>query len=274
MGREVAAQPTAQRMARLSATRESTAALCLLQHTGKLWALEWHSNALCNTWRASLLHGRHEQMLCLLQDPPFLWARGQCTNALRRNGAPLGYVNAVSKRCACCKKLATFGPEGVAPTHYAAHSAPLGFVDVSKRCRERMPHLPKYGLFRLHRDIERSHAPVNSLAPAARTYVVRTAARHNRKHTSRKTCASLVKNHVAYLPWPSQSANLNPIEQLWPVLKRRVNAQPTPGTVKQLWERLEREWWAIDPAQCRRLVEPLPRRIEAVIKARGGHIRY
>ena len=94
------------------------------------------------------------------------------------------------------------------------------------------------------------------------------------KHTSRKTCAWLVKSHVATLARPSQSPDLNPLEQLWAVLKRRVGAQPAPATVEQLWERVEREWWSIDPELCRRLVASMPRRIEAVIKARGGSVRF
>jgi len=110
--------------------------------------------------------------------------------------------------------------------------------------------------------------PIAWLLPYGRTLFVL------QQDNDRKQVAWLVKNHVATLPWPSHSPDLNPIEQLWAVLKRRVNARLTPATVDQLWERLEREWWAIDPAQCRRLVESMPRRIEAVIKARGGHIRY
>jgi len=94
------------------------------------------------------------------------------------------------------------------------------------------------------------------------------------KHRSRKTCEWLGRNHVATLPWPAQSPDLNPIEHLWATLKRRVNSGPAPATVDKLWERLEATWWCIDPAECRDLVESMPRRIEAVIRARGGHTRY
>lgn len=94
------------------------------------------------------------------------------------------------------------------------------------------------------------------------------------KHVSRKTRDWLARNHVATLPWPSQSPDLNPIEHLWADLKRRVGVGPVPASVDALWERLEKEWWATEPNLCRRLIESMPARINAVIKARGGHTRF
>jgi len=75
------------------------------------------------------------------------------------------------------------------------------------------------------------------------------------------------KEPRGHTSWPAQSPDLNPIEHLWTTLKRRVNSGPAPRTVDKLWERLEETWWSIDPAVCRRLVELMPRQIEAVIRA-------
>ena len=94
------------------------------------------------------------------------------------------------------------------------------------------------------------------------------------KHPSRKTRDWLALKHIATLPWPAQSPDLNPIEQLWATLKRRMGHGAAPTTVDELWERLERVWWAIEPDLCCRLVESMPDRVEAVIKARGGHTRF
>jgi hypothetical protein len=37
----------------------------------------------------------------------------------------------------------------------------------------------------------------------------------------------------------------------------------------ELWERIEIEWNKIDPEMCLKLVESLPRRANAVLKAKG-----
>ena len=39
-------------------------------------------------------------------------------------------------------------------------------------------------------------------------------------------------------------------------------------------ERIEKEWEDIPTSECQKLIESMPRRIEAVIKARGGYTKY
>jgi len=94
------------------------------------------------------------------------------------------------------------------------------------------------------------------------------------KHTSRRAHRWLEAKHVAILAWPAQSPDLNPIEHLWAIVKQRVCEGPPLGMVEELWERLEQTWWAIEPDLCRRLVESMPARIEAIIMAHGGSTRY
>ena len=79
---------------------------------------------------------------------------------------------------------------------------------------------------------------------------------------------------MATLGWPAKLPDLNPFEHLWAIVKQRVREGPPLGTVEELWEQLERTWWDIEPELCRRLVESMPARIEAVIEARGGYTHY
>ena len=75
--------------------------------------------------------------------------------------------------------------------------------------------------------------------------------------------------------WPPQSADLNPIEHLWTHLKARLCEYETPASeIAELWERVQTEWEAIPKKECQKLIESIPRRLAAVIKAKGGYTKY
>src|SRR5437879_5978750 len=58
-------------------------------------------------------------------------------------------------------------------------------------------------------------------------------------------------------------------------LKRCLSAYVSaPTGVHQLWERVVEQWGKIDEEQCQKWIESMPRRIEAVINAKGGHTKY
>ena len=77
------------------------------------------------------------------------------------------------------------------------------------------------------------------------------------------------------MDWPPQSPDLNPIEHLWEHLKKRLKEYENPPKgILELWERVEKEWEAISTETCQNLIASMPRRMEAVIKAKGGYIKY
>jgi transposase len=95
------------------------------------------------------------------------------------------------------------------------------------------------------------------------------------KHTSKKAAKWFQQNKVNVLKWPAQSPDLNPIEHLWQHLKWQLNAyEVPPAGVHELWERVQVEWERIPKEVCGNLIESMPRRIQAVIKAKGGQTKY
>jgi len=93
------------------------------------------------------------------------------------------------------------------------------------------------------------------------------------KHTSKKAKKFLKDHKVSVIPWPSQSPDLNPIENLWRDLKIAVSKYKVRNQ-EELWEITRREWASISIDRCRKLVESMPRRCEAVIKNRGHATKY
>ena len=95
------------------------------------------------------------------------------------------------------------------------------------------------------------------------------------KHTSRKATEWFEDKGIQVLSWPAQSPDLNPIGYLWEHLKRQLRKYSDPPKVAhELWNRLVDEWNGISPRFCQSLIESMPRHIQAVIKANGGHTKY
>ena len=95
------------------------------------------------------------------------------------------------------------------------------------------------------------------------------------KHTSQLAKKWFSDNSIEVMEWPAQSPDLNPIEHLWVHLKWKLKQYVTePKSIHELWTRVDKEWNAIEPEICLGLIESMPRRISAVIRAKGGNTKY
>jgi transposase len=77
------------------------------------------------------------------------------------------------------------------------------------------------------------------------------------------------------LMWPPNSPDLNPIEHVWYLIKGAIQKMnPRPLTLPALKDAIQKAWDEFDQGIMNRLVESMPNRIAAVIKARGGNTKY
>uniref|UniRef100_A0A9J8AZF2 Tc1-like transposase DDE domain-containing protein n=2 Tax=Cyprinus carpio carpio TaxID=630221 RepID=A0A9J8AZF2_CYPCA len=82
-------------------------------------------------------------------------------------------------------------------------------------------------------------------------------------------------NEFTVLKWPQQSPDLNPIEHLWDVVERELHALDVhPTNLHQLQDAILSIWANISKECFQHLVESMPRRIKAVLKAKGGQTQY
>ena len=94
-----------------------------------------------------------------------------------------------------------------------------------------------------------------------------------RLHTSPDPTRVKENLGVRRLDWPSRSPDLNPIEGLWSYLKDRVRRR-LPQTLEALERITLQEWARIPPIIIASHVRSIPKRIQALITAKGGDIKY
>lgn len=94
-----------------------------------------------------------------------------------------------------------------------------------------------------------------------------------RAHVAWDTLLFLVGNGVDFSSWPSQSPDLNPIENLWAVMKTKVEAE-LPTTKPELKNAIVKVWRDIDPVYTSNFVHSMPNRIEQCIARAGGPTDY
>ncbi len=92
-------------------------------------------------------------------------------------------------------------------------------------------------------------------------------------HTAKGTKSWFNDHGVTGLDWPANSPDLNPIENLWGIVKRKMR-DTRPNNADDLKATVKETWASIPPQQCHKLITSMPRRIEAVIKAKGAPTKY
>jgi transposase len=94
-------------------------------------------------------------------------------------------------------------------------------------------------------------------------------------HTSRASMAFLAENNIPTLEWPAYSPDLNPIENLWAWMKNELDRRFSQcRSSEELERRIFQIWQEIPDEFIQRYCVNYERRLEAVLRANGGHTKY
>jgi transposase len=115
-----------------------------------------------------------------------------------------------------------------------------------------------------------AHVADSTLPPGEQRYFLMDNAKTHKGEAAKR---ELHNASFITLDFPPYSPDLNPIENLWSILARRVE-QRTCETAAELRSVIQGEWDKIEPELLHKLAHSMPARCRAVIDAAGWHTKY
>uniref|UniRef100_A0A803K637 Transposase n=1 Tax=Xenopus tropicalis TaxID=8364 RepID=A0A803K637_XENTR len=177
-----------------------------------------------------------------------------------------------STRCVWRKKNTAYDPQNTVPTVKHGGGNILLWGCFSAKGTGQLIRINGKMDGAMYREI-----PNNNLLPSARKLKMGRGwvFQHDNdpKHTAKATKEWLKKKHIKVMEWPSQSPDLNPIENLWRELKLRV-AQRQPRNLRDLEMICKEEWTNIPPKMCANLVINYKKRLTSVLANKGFSTKY
>lgn len=94
-------------------------------------------------------------------------------------------------------------------------------------------------------------------------------------HTSKETMQWLQDHNVELLEWPARSPDLNPMENLWGILVRKIYAEGKQyATIDELKAAISKAWENIEKSVLENLTVSMTNRIFQVINRNGKVTDY
>ncbi len=93
-------------------------------------------------------------------------------------------------------------------------------------------------------------------------------------HTAKSVTKWFEIKNIEVLSWPGNSPDLNPIENLWMLVKKKISARNC-SSLDDLRNAIRSVWCTeITTELCKKLVASMPKRIAAVLKNKGYPTKY
>jgi hypothetical protein len=94
-------------------------------------------------------------------------------------------------------------------------------------------------------------------------------------HSSKSVQKFIQENKISMLDWPGNSPDMNPIDNLWSILKKRLGKTDC-STEERMVTNVTKVWFHDSGVKtiCSKLVESMPKRFQEAILAKGGHVSY
>jgi hypothetical protein len=93
-------------------------------------------------------------------------------------------------------------------------------------------------------------------------------------HTAKTTIRWFKEAGIPLAEHPAQSPDLSPIEPCWNDLKDIIRKGPSPTTLEGLKAAVKAAWDAIPQETIDKHINTMPDRVQAVLRAKGGHTDY
>ena len=93
------------------------------------------------------------------------------------------------------------------------------------------------------------------------------------KHNSKLALEFYKKNKLDRLEWPPYSPDLNPIENIWGIVKQEVNKYDL-LKISDVIAKVKTVWSEIDQEMIKHCIENMPIRLNKWIEASGDWINY
>ena len=91
-------------------------------------------------------------------------------------------------------------------------------------------------------------------------------------HRSKAVLRDKMLHKIRTLPWPACSPDLNPIENVWDYIGRRLREMDCIHSINDLKQTLTEAWQNIPDSYIKKVIGSMTHRIGEVIKAKGGNV--